>query len=178
MKTKWPDKNSRQEYEIKGFVSAYEHLPHGRCLIVEERRDKPDYFVKDSISGGMFGVELTSEYLNDRSVPDAHMKSIKKYEEIPYDPEAIDHYKIRLIERIKDKIIKAKKYYDTRYPLILSVYVNEYISFHMHDNDWQDFVKSYEGIFDAVHPFTEVVFWSPANIEGDVFWVFSVQSSI
>jgi len=177
MKKKWPGKDSREDHEIDGFLSAYKNLPHGRSLVIETKREKPDYFVKAPESGEIFGVELTSVYLSDRSVPDLHMKKIDGWEEIQCDPDTIENYKIRLIEMIQDKLSKARKGYDTRFPMILSMYVNEYISLYMEDADWQAFVKSYESIFDAVHPFIEIVFWNPSSLSGDIFWAFSVRPS-
>ena len=103
------------------------------------------------------------------------MKPISGWEEIPYDPDAIEEYKTRLIETIQDKVQKARKDYDTQHPLILAIYVNEYISIHMDEEDWRDLVKTYENIFDTVDPFSEIVLWNPSSILDDSFFTFSVR---
>ena len=84
MSSNWPeDKQDRERKEISMFISAYLRLSHGRQLEVEQKRDKPDYFLKDLLSGDMFGVELTSAYLTDRSVPDEHKKCVEGLSFIP-----------------------------------------------------------------------------------------------
>jgi len=166
--SKWPNKNSREKYEINEFISAYKQK-YGRSLVVESKRENPDYFLRDTASGDILGVELTSVYLDDRSVPDVHKKPVEGTEEIPDDDDAMEKYRKRLIQAIAEKICKARKNYDTTHPLVLSVYVNEYISIYMHKKDWEEFVKRYEEVFDAMAPFSEVIFWSLPN--DGVFYV-------
>ncbi|MCK4795385.1 MAG: hypothetical protein KAV87_67270 [Desulfobacteraceae bacterium] len=162
MSGKWPNKTAREQLEINDFISAYERL----FLVVESKREKPDYFLKDSKSGGIVGVELTSVYLDDRSVPDEHMKQIKVWERIPYNQDLIDQYKRRIIEKIIEKVDKARKYYDVQHYLILAIYINEYISIYMDESDWQAFVKSHENVFDDIAPFSEVFFVGLPNKKG------------
>jgi len=160
---KWLSKGKREDFEIKGFINAYCKLPHGRKFDIVRKEEKPDYVVRDIETGEQFGVELTSVYLNNRSVPDVHMRYHVDPVEIPYNREEIEVYKIRIIETILDKIKKAQKEYDTSLPLILSIYVNEYISIYMDDKEWQSLVNQYEDIFDAMSPFVEIVFWPLPN---------------
>jgi len=75
----------------------------------------------------------------------------------------------RVIEAIVEKFFKADKGYDTCYPLILSIYLNEYISIHIHESDLQELTKRHESVFDDMAPFSEVVLWPLAN--GGVFSV-------
>ena len=112
MKSQWPKKPEREQFEISKFISAYADLPNGRSFGVYSKQEKPDYFLKDSKTGEIYGIELTSVYLNDRSVPDEHMKSIDGWEEIPDDPTAIENHNLRLIEMVKTKVQKARKHYD------------------------------------------------------------------
>ena len=109
-------------------------MPNGRSFNVAERGDLcfagPDYVVEDAKTGEYFGVELVSVYLDDQSVPDVHIKSSREMVPIPYDKDEVENYKGRLVRAIREKIEKAISY-DKRYPLILSVYVNEYIGIHM-----------------------------------------------
>lgn len=160
---KWLSKNEREDFEIQGFIDAYSKLPHGRTFTIECVRDKPDRIVKDTKSNERFGVELTSVYLDDRSVPDKHMK--RNSDTIPFNSGEIEAYEKRIIAAVKDKVHKAKKGYDTSFPIILSVYVNEYISIHMGEKYWRSFAKRNDLQFDSIAPFAEVVFWPlPNNI--------------
>ncbi len=56
----WPSKDERETYELNGFIEHYNKLPAGRRLVILDKREKPDYLVKDQASGEVFGVELTS----------------------------------------------------------------------------------------------------------------------
>jgi hypothetical protein len=67
----WPNKNEREEYEIYNFIEHYKKLPQRI-----EKREKPDYFAKIQNRDVCFGVELTSVYLSDRSVPDEHIPTL------------------------------------------------------------------------------------------------------
>lgn len=160
----WLLKDERETYEIAGFIEHYNKLPAGRRLIVLEKREKPDYFVKDLTSGEVFGVELTSAYLSDNSVPNEHLEILNGHSKpIPFNREEIERFKNRLLEAIKTKVSKATDSYDLTYPLILSVYVNEYRSIYMDRNEWQRFITHNQAAFDAMHPFTEIFFWSLLN---------------
>ena len=70
----WPNKAQRENYEINGFIEAYSRLPESRKFEIVLKGDKPDYILKDAKTGDEYGVEVTSVYQNDRSVPDAHMR--------------------------------------------------------------------------------------------------------
>jgi len=157
----WPSKKDREDFEIKGFIESYKKLKHGRNLIVVEEGEKPDRVVQDIETGEKFGIELTSEYLDNRSVPDRHMKNDSAY--IADNPQRIQAYEKRILERIKVEVDKARKGYDFNYPLILSVYVNEYESIYMDEEYWRDFAKRNDNFFDSIEPFVEVVFWPLPN---------------
>ncbi|HEY3373612.1 MAG TPA: hypothetical protein VGK02_00920 [Candidatus Aquicultor sp.] len=122
MESYWPNRESREDFEIHVFIDAYRKLPHGRELEIVARRDKPDYFLKDTHSSYRVGVELTSVYLNDKA-----------------------------------------DQYDKRYPLILSVYVNEYVASLIDGREWQDFITVNKPVFNQITPFFEVVFTSLPN---------------
>ena len=163
MKSQWPKKSEGEQFQISRFISAYADLPNGRSFVVYSKQETPDYFLKDSKNGEIYGIELTSVYLNDRSVPDEHMKPIDGWEEIPDDPEAIEKHNLRLIETIKTKVQKARKHYDTTHPLILAVYINEYISIYIDESDWEDLIRANESVFDDIEPFSEIILWNLAN---------------
>ena len=87
----WPKKNEREEFEINKFIEAYARLPGSPSLAVVSKREKPDYLVKDG-AGVEIGVELTSVYIDDRSVPDVHMQDEPGIVEIPYSKEMLAAY--------------------------------------------------------------------------------------
>ncbi len=157
----WPRKNDRERYEIEGFIESYKRLKHGRNFIVVETNERPDRIVEDKETGEKFGVELTSEYLSDKSVPDRHMNN--KSAQIPDNHQNIDTYEKRILNRIEEKMNKARQGYDLSYPLILSVYLNEYESMYMDEEYWRDFSKRNDSFFDTIDPFVEVVFWPLPN---------------
>ncbi|HLA05227.1 MAG TPA: hypothetical protein VJZ16_04505 [Syntrophales bacterium] len=163
MKLQWPKKPEKEQFEISKFISAYADLQNGRSFVVYSKQETPDYFLKDSKTGEIYEIELTSVYLDDRSVPDEHMKPIDGWEEIPDDPTAIENHNLRLIETVKTKVQKARKHYDTSHPLILAVYINEYISIYMEESDWTELVRVNESVFDDIDPFSEIVLWNLAN---------------
>lgn len=172
MNNKWPSKDTRELFEIDRFIIYYRKLAHGRDFGVVEKRERPDYILIDTVSKEHFGIELTSAYINNRSVPDIHMKPVHEIAEIPYDLKETDQYKQQLIKIISEKIQKAKAGYDTSSPLILSIYVNEYISIHLEEEGWEALVKENERLFDQMSPFCEVVFWPLPNES-----IFSVKPS-
>ena len=122
---KWPTKKEREDFEIKGFIEAYRRLSHGRSFVFESEGECPDRIVKDIETGENYGIELTSVYLDDRSVPNTHVKD--ETIPIPYDANQVKRYEKRILVQIIDKVCKARSHYTKCFPLILSVYVNEYI---------------------------------------------------
>lgn len=166
--TQWPNKQQRENFEITGFVEAYARLPEARRFEVVTSGDKPDYIVRDIATGEEFGVELTSVYFHDRSVPDVHMKAISGCVDIPDNAHEIYRYAKRLIRAVIQKVCKARaNEYDKKRPLILAVYLNEYISIYLEKKELETLVQRYEAIFDSAEPFREVVFWNLGN--GGVF---------
>ena len=78
------------------------------------------------------------------------------------NPDDFELYKNRIVSQIFTKIQKARKEYNKDHPLILAIYVNEYVSIHIGLNEWRIFIES-EEIFDSIEPFKEIVFWSLGN---------------
>ena len=166
----WPNKEDREKLEINGFIEHYSRLPEGMRFKVVSRNEKPDYVVSCNESGTEYGIELTSGYLSDRSVPDDHIPSLEgPYEivDLPFNRTDHELYKVRLLEAIIAKIKKALMGYDCTRPLILSIYANEYTSIFLKQEELEQWVKSNESVFDNMHPFSEIVLWSLPN--GGVF---------
>lgn len=166
----WPDKNGREAFEIAGFVESYARLPGSPRLSIVSKGDKPDFVVREVATGQELGVELTAVYIDDRSVPDVHLVDGDPPEEpveIPYDIEKLARYQGRLISAIQDKIEKARRGYDLTRPLILAIYVNEYIGIYLGQSELDALVSRHDSFFDDMAPFSEVVFWGLPN--GGVF---------
>jgi hypothetical protein len=162
MECNWPDKETRENLEINGFIDAYKRLPHGRRFVIESKSDKPDYVLRDDL-GIKIGVELTSVYLNNRSVPDEHIPISKAVMPIIDDADKLRIHLGRIVEAIRIKIEKANNLYCKKLPLILSIYVNEYISIHLTENNLKGMVQDNTEVFDAMSPFTEIVLWNLSN---------------
>ena len=88
---------------------------------------------------------------------------INRTAEIPDDPKVIENYEKRIIERIKKKVSKAREGYDLSYPLILSIYLNEYESIYMDEEYWRELAIRYDKFFDNIEPYEECVFWPLPN---------------
>lgn len=157
MNIDWHDRDFRENFEITRFIYHYAILHH-RNLEVVRKHEKPDYIVKDTESGEMLGIELTSVYLDNRSVPEIHMGH-ENMQEVIFDQDKIDRYEARIAQAISSKIHKAQSIYDTTLPLKLSIYVNEYISIYMDESFWRDFIKNNTILFDSLCPYSEIVFW-------------------
>lgn len=168
----WPNKEDREKFEIAGFIEHYVRLSEEKKLKVVAKGEKPDYVVRCVESGLEYGVELTSVYLSDRSVPDQHIPNLEgpfEMVDVPFNHREHEHYKFRLLEAIQSKIVKARVGYDCSGPLILSVYVNEYTSIFFSREELEEWVKAHVTTFDTMSPFSEVVLWSMPN--GGVFRV-------
>ena len=72
MKYDIPDKQEREEYEIKNFISAYSRIKKRKYCIIEKLDDNagqsvPDYLICDVETNEKIIVELTSVYIDDHS---------------------------------------------------------------------------------------------------------------
>ena len=157
----WRNREFREAFEINEFIKYY-FLLHDIRLLIHKKSEKPDYFLKKLNTSEIIGVELTSVYLSNYSVPHQHMKDGLKC--IPYDEEKLLQYGKRLVETVKIKIKKAQSGYDRVHPLYLSIYVNEYISIYMDEKYWRNLIFENAAIFSDIQPFSEILFW-PINDE-------------
>lgn len=156
----WPNRDSRERWEAEEFIRLYRRL-RDRSFEIVSKGERPDWILRDRHTDACAGLELTSVYLDDRSVPDVHM--IPGDATIPFDEHRLHLYELRLVDAVVGKVHKARSGYSTISPLILSVYVNEYDSIHMMPRDWEALVRRHEAVFDDVRPFSEVVFWPLGN---------------
>jgi hypothetical protein len=169
MPAEFPTKDARETLEIDYFLDAYARGSNsGRGEIVT-KREKPDYVVRLPESGAEIGVKLTSVYLDDRSVPDIHLKSSIGNTDIPFYRAEINRYKQRLVESVLENAQKARNGYDLSRPLILGIYVNEYIAIYLGKDDLECMVRNHGPEFDSICPISEVVFFGLGD--GAVFSV-------
>jgi hypothetical protein len=151
-------------------VRAYQRLPHGRKLEVVSKGERPDYIVIDRATDEEFGVELSSVYIDDRSVPDEHMVRHGRSVDVPLDQAALDNTEGDSLTRSELRCIRHGKGMTLLNLLILSVYVNEYISIYLEVSEFDDLTRSNEDLFDEMTPLVEIVFWPLPDVR-----VFSVR---
>ncbi len=162
----FPLKHDREKFETQEFIQHYQKLPHGRRLEVHdfrEQKDCPDRILRDVEDGRLLGLELTSVYFDDKSVPQRHLRSTTRgAQDIPCCPEVMEKYMARLLEAVKTKAQKAQAY-SWAGPLMLSIYVNEYESIFIRPSEWQEWVKVNKQFFDSIPIFSEIIFWPTGN---------------
>lgn len=160
MSNQWLSKPEREQYEIEHFLSTYSKFPNVPFFEILFKQETPDYLVKDKTTGLIYGVELTSVYLDDRSVPDYHIIDITECVQIDDDEKLLTQYMQRLLSAIQAKMNKARDHYDISYPLILAIYINEYVSIHLDNDDLEKWVQLNSEIFEDISPFSEIVLWN------------------
>ena len=161
MSEPWQNKASREAFEIAEFIKHYERH-YGNHLEIVQKVERPDYLVRDSKTQGLYGIELTSVYLSDRSVFEEHMYPGSQI--ILEDPGVVETYKKRILHTVTEKVQKARNGYDISHPVILSVYVNEYIGIYLGVEEWKEFESNHKEVFENIAPFIEIVFWPlPSN---------------
>ena len=156
MSAQWQDKKTREAFEIAELITHYERH-YGKRLAVDRKSERPDYVVKDSIAGILYGIELTSVYLSDRSAFEEHIHPGSEI--LLEDPDVMENYQKRIVHAVAEKVQKARNGYDLSNPLILSVYVHEYVSTYLGLDEWKAFEIKYKEIFTNIAPFIEIVFW-------------------
>jgi hypothetical protein len=165
MSYSWQNKALREAFEIAELIKYYEKH-YGNHFEIIEKIERPDYLVRDKETQHLYGIELTSVYLSDRSVFEEHMHPVSQI--ILEDPDVIENYKKRILNAVVEKIQKARSGYDISHPLILSVYVNESIGEHLGFNEWKAFEMNHQDVFRNMTPFVEIVFW-PLPLEEAYF---------
>lgn len=157
---KWVDKSKREQLEINGFIESYHRLPHGEHFSIVAKGERPDYRLRGQKTGELIGVELTTAYLSDNSVPEIHLKDTISFK---LDEDQIPLYQERLARAVQKKIKLASQGYDRSLPLILSLYVNEYIAIYFGRAEWLELMTLHPDPFSRIAPFREIVMWNLAN---------------
>ena len=166
MSEQWQDKKSREAFEIAEFIKHYEKY-HEKRLEIIRKSERPDYVVKDGVTEVLYGVELTAVYLSDRSAFEEHIHLGSKI--LLEDPDVMENYQKRIIRAVTEKVQKARKGYELSNPLLLSVYVHEYVSTYLGFDEWKAFEMQNREIFTNITPFVEIVFWPLAN--GEAYFI-------
>jgi hypothetical protein len=131
----WPGREEREQWEAEAFLEHYRKLSGARDLEFAARHERPDVLLRDATSGDLVGLELTTVYLDDRSVPDVH-KRPDDILPVPFWPEEVLAYGARVADAVHRKANLARTGYTMLPTMILSVHVNEYVTVHMTEADW------------------------------------------
>jgi hypothetical protein len=155
---KWPNKEERESWEIEKFIRHYEAATLNTQLRIFLKAERPDYVLVSDQTKEKLGVELTSVYLSDKSVPDNHIPLFEGLKPNPCNPEEVERYQTRVLEAIKNKDEKARSGYSREYPLVLSVYINEYLGLHIEQEEWEEFFSE-NGFRVEATIFTAILLW-------------------
>ena len=153
----WKNREEREVFEVQKFVECYEMATAQKLEISQKGKPpEPDFIVADHQSGALMGVELTSVYSDDRSVPDVHMK-LADLRMISYDPIEVERYLQQIVKKAKDKAELYARNHPGNMPLALSIYVNEYIAIHVDEEEWLEVGKK---VREILGPFQMAILWS------------------
>jgi hypothetical protein len=150
-------KDVREQFEIIEVIKYINKYKNSDFQILE-KTEKPDYSLKNSNQENLY-IELTSVYLNHHSVID-HKKKNREAKSIPYSEKNIQIYLDRIIEAVVAKEKKASEEYDKKaVPLILSIYLNEYIKIHIEEKKWLNWILNNKPVFNKTSPFCNILLW-------------------
>lgn len=149
----WPDKQEIENYNIQYFIKGYKELRGVDIDIVEDDRENPDFVCVDRDSGQLYGVEVTSVYRSDRSVPDQHIPFNEGTSNTISALKDLNDYFQRVKESILGKISKAENY-DKSNQLILSIYLGEYAF--ISNDDLIKFYNDNKDLFSDISPFQKI----------------------
>lgn len=159
--TIFSNKDIRQDLEIEMFLRYYNEQ-HKSDYTILQKRERPDYFIKDS-KGNILGVELSSVYKDDKVVGSEHKPEHvgNGLSDIAYDSnthqDIRNHYFKRIFGKINDKRTKVKSgKYDTTYPIILSLYLNDYYIIHIDNSEWELFKNINNAYFSQIKEFKKI----------------------
>lgn len=81
---------------------------------------------------------------------------------IPYNSKTHQHIRDRYFKRIFDKIDEKRTKmksgeYDTTYPIILSLYLNDYYIHHISSHEWKSWVDINKSYFSQIKEFNEIL---------------------
>ena len=167
-KNKWPNTAKAEAMEIEMTLKYLARFEGFSNLKIVQKRERPDYEIFNGYDSGLIGVELSSVYISDRSVPDEHMK--RGWHMFEPDPERIEEYLRRIEQAIKSKMAKAQTGYDLYQTMILSLYINEFDSIFIEEEEWKSWEASNRSLIDDLTPFTHVLLHSLAD--DDAFLLF------
>ena len=156
----WPSKKDREdkelEYFFRSWIASDSSLSDGDLVCVDSR-ERPDRIVRNRKTGREYGVELTSVYLDDKSVIDHHRLLTSRMDrELLLYPEDARKYRHCIAKKVREKIDKAQSY-DNQRDLILAVYLNELVLYQDFEDELRNFMRR-DPAFRDVAPFVRIVF--------------------
>ena len=157
----WPNKEDRQQIELDILLRDYPKLEYGGEIELVRWRERPDCEVRALKTGQLFGLELTSVYLNKRRV-EKYRKGLVK---VPKrDPGLLEAYQARLLKAVREKVELARSGYEIYPRMLLGIFVGDVVAIHLdHEADWRRFHEKHRSDLEQVSPFSEVVFFNLAN---------------
>jgi hypothetical protein len=174
----WPKKVERERQELRWFLRDYAKLSWSPPVSVErwpsDDNTSPDAVLRNLRDGGLVGVELTSVYVSDKSVPRVHqapMPPMTLDENLQRNGERygaetigneIERYRKRLVAQVRRKLTKRYAPCDN---LILGVFVAEtYLALYFSGrSQWLEWSEQFRREVASILPFSEIVLFGLAN---------------
>ena len=148
----------REASEVELFLNEYNSIEPGGPWVVSSHQDRPDFIIASPLPSEKRSVELTSVYVNDKSVIRDHVRRVAGPIAIPHDARQIERYKRRIVQAIEKKCHSFK---DGLGPnlAILSLYLNEYIAIHLAEEDVLELLRLHLPRVARNGPFHQIVLW-------------------
>ncbi len=144
--------------EIDLFLKVYNLFEPGGPWHASTHRDRPDFIITRKSNFEERAVELTSVYLDDKSVARDHVRRVRGPIAIPYDARKVERYKARIIRAVEKKCRSFADGFGGQ-TAILSVYLNEYIAIHMSQEDLFELLLIHLPRVAGRGPFHQIVLW-------------------
>ena len=144
--------------EIELFLQEYNLIEPGGPWRASTHRDRPDFIITSESNFEERAVELTSVYLDDKSVGRDHVRRVRGPIAIPYDARKVERYKARIIRAVEKKCRSFAEGFGGR-TAILSVYLNEYIAIHLSQADLLELFNIHLPRVAGRGPFNQIVLW-------------------
>jgi hypothetical protein len=148
----------REAKEIVLFIREYNLIEPGAPWTASTHRDRPDFIITSESNFEERAVELTSVYLDDKSVARDHVRRLRGPIPIPYDARKVERYKARIIRAVEKKCRSFADGFGGR-TAVLSVYLNEYIAIHMGQEDLFELLLIHLPRVAGRVPFNQILLW-------------------
>jgi hypothetical protein len=163
------DKQKRESYEIELFLRECNLITTGAPWTAYEHRDHPDYVLFSHPLNQRRLVELTSVYLNDKSVETEHRLRHAKPMAIPYNARKLEAYKNRILRAIERKCKTFSDGFEGEFA-ILSMYLNEYIAIYLSREELLRLVILRFHQIAGAGPFNQIVLWGGGRYQPVLYY--------